>query len=538
MKKKCPWSPLSHLRCHLLLHFPLIYKKSTSSNFLWIPTTSSQGMTQDLPLKKKLKKQAVLKRLFYPLSTNSKTLKLSFLFFCFSYILVFQNLKTQAAHDPIYINIGKAVVKKSLVAMPGLKIPSERKKFLHVKNIVEFTIQKNLNFTHYFKFIPASSFFEDPRTVSHFPLSIDRKAGFNFKKWAQIHSEFLIQGKVIRAGKNPKVELFLYYVPQEKLIFKKKYSNRKNQPSLIAHEFANDVLQKLTGQKSIFLTKIVMTSNRKGLKAKEIFTMNWDGSDLKQISYHKSSALSPAWSPGGNQIAYSAFTVDPRRGTRNVNLYVYDFRTRQRTIISSRRGINSGAVFFPNGRSLLMTLSATGTPDIYKIGLNGRTQGRVTSGPFRSMNVEPAVSPDGKMMAFSSDRSGRPMIYTMSLDPPRPSQRITIAGRYNAAPMFSPNGKKIAFAGWDKGHFDLFIMNVDGTNMQRLTQYRKPNGKWSSNEYPSFSPDGRYIVFQSNRNGYYQIFMTDTKGSFITPITVDKYNYFQPRWSPFLNKSH
>ena len=99
-------------------------------------------------------------------------------------------------------------------------------------------------------------------------------------------------------------------------------------------------------------------------------------------------------------------------------------------------------------------------------------------------------------------------------------------------------GKKIAFAGWGKDHFDLFIMNTDGTNMQRLTQYRKPSGRWASNEYPSFSPDGRYIVFQSNRRGNYQIFITDTKGSFVVPVTNDKHNYFQPRWSPFLKGSH
>ena len=331
--------------------------------------------------------------------------------------------------------------------MPGLKTSSERKHFLKVKNALEFAVQKDLNFTNYFKFIPASSFLENPRSVSHQPLSIDRKAGFDFKKWANINAEFLIQGKVLRAGKKSKVEFFLYYVPQEKLIFKKEYSNKKNQPTLMAHKFANDVLQKLTGQKSIFMTKIAITSNRKPLKAKEVFIINWDGTNLKQISFHKSSALSPAWSPGGNQIAYSAFTVHPHRRTRNVNLYVYDFRTHRRTIISSRKGINSGAVFFPNGRSLLMTLSATGTPDIYKIGLNGRTQGRITSGPFRSMNVEPSISPDSKTVAFSSDRSGRPMIYTMSLKPIKPAKRITIAGRYNAAPVYSPNGKKNSFCG-------------------------------------------------------------------------------------------
>lgn len=438
------------------------------------------------------------------------------------------------AEESIYINVGEADVKRSLLAFPDVKTKSDSKEYLQAKNYLKATVEKNLNFTNYFKLIPAASFKEDVKSVSHLPKELDPKDGFDFEKWKEAGAEFLIQGIVRKIGKNATSELYLYYVPQNKLILKKEYTNDSDSFIEMANDFSNDVMLKLTGKPSIFKTKIVMTSDKKTRGNKEIFVSNWDGSSAFPVTDHKSITLSPTWSPGGNQLAYTAFTIDPRKGTRNANLYIYDFRTKKRSLISSRKGINSGAEFLPDGKSLLMTLSATGTPDIYKIGLDGKTEGRITSGPFGAMNVEPAVSPDGKSIAFSSDRSGRPMIYNMEIDPIKPAKRITIAGRYNSVPSWSPDGTKLVFAGHDDDHFDIFIMNADGTNMSRLTQRRKKNGKWSSNEYPSFSPDGRYVVFQSNRTGKSQIYITDVKGSFTVPVTNDNNNYYQPKWSPFL----
>lgn len=441
---------------------------------------------------------------------------------------------TTPSQDAIYINVGEAEVKRSLIAVPPIKTAAESKDFAQAKNILQATIEKSLNFTNYFKLVPPASFLEETTKVSHLPKSQDAR-GFDFQKWQDSGAEFLVQGIVNKTGGGASTELYLYYVPQSRLIFQKEYRNNDNSFMEMAYDFSNDVMLKLTGKTSIFKTKLVMTSDRNSRGNKEVFISNWDGTSFRQITTHKSIALSPTWSPGGNQIAYSAFTIDPRKGTRNANLYIYDARTAKRSLISSRHGINSGADFFPDGRNLLMTLSATGTPDIYKISLDGKTQGRITSGPFGAMNVEPSVSPDGKTIAFSSDRSGRPMIYTMDIEPAlMPAKRITIAGRYNAAPSWSPDGKKIVFAGWDSDHFDIFVMNADGTNLVRLTQRRKPNGKWSSNEAPSWSPDGRYIVFQSNRTGHSQIFITDIKGSFTVPVTNDNNNYYQPKWSPYL----
>ncbi len=43
------------------------------------------------------------------------------------------------------------------------------------------------------------------------------------------------------------------------------------------------------------------------------------------------------------------------------------------------------------------------------------------------------------------------------------AKRVTFAGKYNASPAWSPDGKMLAFAGYENDHFDIFVMNIDGT---------------------------------------------------------------------------
>ena len=85
-----------------------------------------------------------------------------------------------------------------------------------------------------------------------------------------------------------------------------------------------------------------------------------------------------------------------------------------------------------------------------------------------------------------------------------------------------------------KDHFDLFIVDKSGLNMERLTSARKPNGQWADNESPTFSPDGRFIMFTSNRTGTNQLYIISPDGTNERRITFDKYDYTKPKWSPYL----
>ena len=215
----------------------------------------------------------------------------------------------------------------------------------------------------------------------------------------------------------------------------------------------------------------------------------------------------------------------------NVSLYILDLPTNKRVLTSYRPGLNSGATFSPDGKSLYLGMSmGSGAADIYKINTNGDIITRLTKGPAGAINVEPSLNPDGTKVAFSSERGGRPMIYVMNTDGGG-IKRLTMDGVYNSSPSWSADGKKIAFAGQSEDHFDIFVMNADGSNIVRVTSAKKANGKWAHNEDPSFSPDSRYVVYTSNRTGKNQIYLSTIDGAEERRVTNDSYNYYKPKWS-------
>ena len=215
----------------------------------------------------------------------------------------------------------------------------------------------------------------------------------------------------------------------------------------------------------------------------------------------------------------------------NVSLYTLDLQTNKRVLTSFRPGVNSGAVFARDGKSIYLGMSlGSGSADIYKINLLGEIEFRLTKGPAGAINVEPSLSPDGSKIAFSSERGGRPMIYVMNSDGSN-VKRLTYKGAYNSSPSWSPDGKKIAFAGQNDSNFDIYVMDSDGSNLQKVTSSQKVNGKPAHSEDPSFSPDSRYVVYTSNRTGKNQIYISTVDGSEERRVTNDSKNYYRPKWS-------
>ncbi len=417
-----------------------------------------------------------------------------------------------ATNSNAYIPMGPARTKKTVLAFPMIRT----KNLITTKlsKIINDTVLSDLRFMDIFNILNSAAFIEDTATAGIIPES------FKFPDWTGIGVEFLIKTSLTE---NPdKILVFethLYDTLGAKQIFSKSYLAPQKDIKLIAHTFANDLIQTLTQLPGIFLTKIAMSCDLTGKK--EIYMMNFDGTDVKQVTHHRSIAFAPAWSVDGTRIAYSLFTRH-QNNIKNIDLYEFNFTTNTVHLLSNRRGINSGAAYSPDGKKVALTLSYLGNPEIFSLDLGSHQVKQLTKS--FGFDVDPTWSSDGENIAFVSSRTGVPMVFTMKSDGTQ-VQRLTYAGRYNATPTWSPQKNKIGFAGWIDKNFDIFIMNPDGTKIERLT---KDQG---GNEDPVFSPDGNFIAFSSNRTGQKNIYVMNIDGSFVKRLTYGLGSCVSPKWS-------
>ena len=151
--------------------------------------------------------------------------------------------------------------------------------------------------------------------------------------------------------------------------------------------------------------------------------------------------------------------------------------------------------------------------DVWTIDANGRHLTRLTHAPWPEF--DPSWSPDGTMIAYRSERGDEPEIWIMNGDGSDP-QRLT-AG---LSPAWSPDGSLIAFS----AHVGLAVIRPDGTGRRVL-----PDAE--GGEYPSWSPDGSRIAFNSNLTGDHVLAIAQADGSGVVDLSSVGEGW-QVDWSP------
>ena len=288
----------------------------------------------------------------------------------------------------------------------------------------------------------------------------------------------------------------------------------------IAHEFAADIIARFGGT-SLIGTHIYFVSDRTGPnKVKEIWAMDPDGTNQRQITRLGSISIEPAVSPDGTKIAFTSFA------RTYPGIFVYSVETgRPLPFYNQNASLNSTPNFTPDGKHIVYASTAAGgDPQLYMADVDGKNFKRISY--RRAIEVEPKVNPKtGNDVLFVSG-PGPQQIYRTDLNGSN-VEMVSPGGGEASNPAWHPDGQIMAFAwtrGFATGAFNIFIMDIVSRSYNQLTH---DEGR---NENPTWAPDGRHLVFMSNRNGRrMQIFSMLADGTEVKQLTTQGQN-FSPVW--------
>ena len=288
----------------------------------------------------------------------------------------------------------------------------------------------------------------------------------------------------------------------------------------VAHEFAEDILQSF-GLKTLIGSRIYFVSDRSG--AKEIWSMDYDGSNQTQLTNFGTITQLPALSADGKWMAFSTLL---KKNPPSYEVMLESTETKIKAPFSNPAAPTNGwPEFTPDGQRLLFASSATGYTQIYSANLKGGDRRQITNS--KAIDFSPRVNPkNGTDVLFISDRSGKQQLWRMNIEGGDAEMLTTGEGEV-ANPSWSPDGQMVAFAwtqGFELGGFNIFVMDVAQRKPVQLT---KASGV---NENPWWAPDGLHIVYTSKRGGKTQIFVMLADGSNARQLTTTGNNY-QPVWA-------
>lgn len=230
----------------------------------------------------------------------------------------------------------------------------------------------------------------------------------------------------------------------------------------------------------------------------------------------------PSWSPRGDLVAF-VYTISGDAEVYLVNADGTDLRN-----ISRNKAMDTNPVWSPDGATLLFTSKRSGKADIYFVdpyqGKRPRAK-KFIKDRKKGDNLWPAWSHDSKTVAFCNYEKGYPLVYFFDVESGASEQFFDKRACY---PDFSADGKRLALS----SEGDLLVFKLKNRKSENITE-DLIEGNSVDDTLPVWAPRGTRIAFVGRYEAYSsEIYTISANGKKVRRITDNLFEDFIPQWEP------
>lgn len=230
----------------------------------------------------------------------------------------------------------------------------------------------------------------------------------------------------------------------------------------------------------------------------DIYFGKADGSGTTQ--FYKGNASQPAFNADGSRIAYHAW------GGGSQGLIASD--------VSGANG-NLIANFVEDQ---LPTWSADSQDIVFLTRRSGGRQSELLMADSNTELPDPLILGEGEYPSIGATgqmvfKGWGTTAFGLRLGSARLEELETVTNvDEDTAPALSPDGSQVVFMSRREENWEIYVVNSDGSNLQRLTNDPADDG------LPTWSPDGNAIAFVSNRGGPWAVWVMTPDGSGLSQL--------------------